>query len=72
MEFNWKGLAELAWRSTQSFHPKLNGYWGWDKLNDVDKQLLDLRWEAVPATERLKYTKMVEAACHAYVAAVTV
>ena len=73
MEFNWEGLAELAWRANQPMRwSELNGYWDWDKLTDIEKQRLNLRWRSLPPDERRQYVKAVEAACHAYVAAVMV
>lgn len=69
--FNWEGLAELAWRATQRIGDH-NTYWNWDKLSDVEKKIIERRWRSsVPAESKYRYTKMVEAACHAYVAAVS-
>ena len=73
MEFNWEGLAELAWRANQPMRwSKLNGYWEWDKLTETEKRDLELRWKSLPPDERKQYRMAVEAACHAYVAAATV
>lgn len=69
-EFNWEGLAELAWRANQPLRwSTLNGYWDWDKLTDDEKRGLELRWKSLQPMERRLYQTAVEAACHAYVVA---
>jgi hypothetical protein len=70
-DFNWEGLAELGWRATQRIGAN-NTYWDWDKLTDVEKQVVQQRWRQSPNNMKYAYTKMAEAACHAYVAAATV
>lgn len=70
MEFNWEGLAELGWRSTQRINDH-NVYWNWDELTDVEKQIIQRRWQATPVALKYQYTKMAEAVVHAYVAAAT-
>ncbi len=71
-KFNWEGLAELAWRATQPIRwSQLNGYWDWDKMTDEEKRALELRWKSLTPDERRIFIRAVEAACHAYVGAVT-
>jgi hypothetical protein len=71
MNFNWQGLAELGWRATQRIGANNNAYWEWDKLSDVEKQIIQQRWRETPPDMKYKYTKMAEAVANAYVAGVT-
>lgn len=67
---NYQGIAELAWRCTQTIDG-LNGYYDWEKLDDVGKQTLDLRWDQLSQAEKKHVGDIVSAAIDAYAIAVT-
>lgn len=68
---NFEGLAELGWRSTQTING-MNGYYDWEKLDGVHKQMLDLRWKELPASAKTYLQDAVIAAIDAYQSAVLV
>lgn len=68
---NYAGLAELGWRATQTIAGK-NGYDDWEKMSDVEKQMLDRRWRALPESERKRLEKIVCAATDAFASAIAV
>lgn len=68
---NYAGLAELGWRATQTISGK-NGYDDWEKLTDVDKQILQQRWRSLPERERKRLERIVCAATDAFARAVAV
>lgn len=66
---NYAGLAELGWRATQTIAGK-NGYDDWEKLSDVEKQILDRRWRDVSERERKRLKRIVCAATNAFASAI--
>lgn len=68
---NYAGLAELGWRATQTIAGK-NGYDDWEKMSDVEKQMLDLRWRDLPERERKRLERIVCAATDAFARAALV
>ena len=68
---NYAGLAQLGWRATQTIAGK-NGYDDWEKMSDVEKQILDRRWHELPERERARLEKIVCAATDAFAAAISV
>jgi len=68
---NCAGLAELGWRATQTVNGK-NGYDDWERMSDVEKQVLDQGWQAIPERERKRLEKIVCAATDAFANAMLV
>lgn len=68
---NYAGLAELGWRATQTIHGK-NGYDDWERMADVEKQMLDRGWRELPEKERKRLERIVCAATDAFAAAALV
>ena len=68
---NYAGLAELGWRATQTIKGK-NGYDDWERMTDVEKQMLDLRWRELPEREHKRLEQIVCAATDAFVRAALV
>lgn len=68
---NYAGLAELGWRATQTIHGK-NGYDDWEKMSDVEKQIIQRRWTELSERERKRLERIVCAATDAFAAAALV
>jgi hypothetical protein len=68
---NYAGLAELGWRATQTIAGK-NGYDDWEKMSDVEKQILQQRWRSVSERERKRLEEIVRAATDAFACAALV
>jgi hypothetical protein len=62
---NYAGLAEMGWKATQTINGK-NGYDDWEKMSDVEKQILDRRWRELTERERKRLEKIVCAATDAF------
>lgn len=68
---NYAGLAQLGWNATQTIAGK-NGYDDWERMTDVEKQILQRRWNALPQKERERLERIVCAATDAFARAVAV
>jgi hypothetical protein len=68
-EINYDGLAELGWRGTRTIR-KMNGYYDWEKLSDVEKQALNIQWSELPSSAKTYLRDAVVAAIDAYQSAV--
>lgn len=79
-QINYDGLAELGWRGTKTLpntnmgshgdrRIDLNGYHDWERLTDVQKQMLDLEWEQLSNKEKRMFHDAAIAICDAYVSA---
>jgi hypothetical protein len=66
---NYDGLAELGWRGTRTVNG-MNGYYNWEKLDDAQKQMLNLQWNELPASAKQYLRDAVIAAIDAYQSAV--
>lgn len=68
---NYAGLAQLGWNATQTIAGK-NGYDDWEKMSDVEKQMLDRGWRELPEKERQRLERIVCAATDAFARAIAV
>lgn len=68
---NYAGLAELGWRATQTIAGK-NGYDDWERMSDVEKQMLQRRWRDLSERERKRLEQIVCAATDAFARAALV
>lgn len=71
MKINYKGLAELGWRGTQTIRG-LNAYHDWERLTPGERDNLALLWTAVPDAEKDRLEMMAIAICDAYQPAVLI
>lgn len=62
---NYANLAQLGWNATQTIAGK-NGYDDWEKMTDVEKQILQRRWESISERERKRLERIVCAATDAF------
>lgn len=68
---NYDNLTRLGWTATQTVEG-MNGYYDWEKMNDTQKQILDLHWRAMPDGDKAYLRAVVIAAIDAYCSAVLV